>query len=61
MSGTPSWSASAVSSTWIRRYAALRLNNTNGSQYTCDNGADEHADLDVVPRRGAVSERKFTD
>jgi hypothetical protein len=28
MSGTPSWSASAVASRWIRRYAALRLNNT---------------------------------
>jgi hypothetical protein len=31
-----------------------------GSQYTCDNGSDEHADLNVVAGRSAVSERKFT-
>jgi hypothetical protein len=33
----------------------------NGRQYTCDNGPDEHSDLDVVARRGAMAERKFTD
>ncbi len=42
----------------IRRVAAQQHRRC---QYTCDNGADEHADLDVVAGRGAVPERQFTD
>ena len=42
----------------IRRVSAQQHHS---GQYTCDNGPDEHADLDVVARRGAVPERQFTD
>src|SRR5262245_8165408 len=33
----------------------------HGSQYTCDNGPDQHTDLDVRTRRGAVTKGELTD
>ena len=61
MSGTPSWSASAVSIGMNSPVGGVAAQQHDRSQYTCDNGPDEHTDLDVVARRGAVSERQFTD